>query len=230
MTMKTMITSFDFSTACWTSLALVVVLGLVAKGEKPKRHVSLSAVAFLTVAIATIAAGFYAGRVLNPTELVHFWVPVPAGRVERPRMVGREGGPRAFVKPIRVDVSKQGVFKRVVTPWTVGLSTHWLLNLDSKPHRIGLRLENTTFPVEWKVNAGIPWDPKSRTFSEALPPGGRVPKLAIDWMFNIPVEIRDKRVWYDGGLSVFDADSGEVLTFIPITFLNGGGTHESTGI
>ena len=145
-------------------------------------------------------------------------------------MVCCEGGPSAFVKPIRVDVAKQGVLKRIFCPWIDGLSTHWLLNIDSKPHRIGMRLENTTFPVEWHVNAGIPWDPESRTFAKALQPGERVPELAIDWMFNFPVEVRDKPVWYQGGLSVFDADSGEVLTFIPITFLNSGATHEDSGV
>jgi len=201
-----------------------------AKGARAKWRGPLSAVAFLAVAIATVAAGFYAARVLNRTELVHFWVPVPAGRVERPRMVCCESGPRAFVKPIRVDVSKQGILKRAFCPWIEGLSTHWILNADSKPHRIGMRLENTTFPVEWHVSAGIPWDPESRTFSKAIQPGERVPELAIDWMFNFPVEVRDKPVWYQGGLSVFDVDSGEVLTFIPITFLNSGATHEDSGV
>jgi hypothetical protein len=194
------------------------------------RHFLLSAIAFLTVAIATIAAGFYAARVLNPTELVHFWVPVPAGRVERPRMVGCEGGPSALVKPVVIDVSRQGILKRAVTPWIVGLSTHWILNTDSKPHRIGLRLDETTYPVEWHVGAGIPWDPESRTFSKALQPGERVPELGIDWFFNIPPEVRHEPVWYKGGLSVFDADSGELLTYIPITFLNGGAAREAQGI
>jgi len=202
--------------------------GLPARGATSTRSALLSVVVFLTVAGATIASGFYAGRVLNPTELVHFWAPVPAGRVDRPRMVGREGGPRAMVKPIRVDVRQQGILKRVFCPWIVGLSTHWILNTDSKPHRIGLRLENTTFPVEWHVGAGIPWDPESRTFSRALQPQERVPELGIDWMFNVPAEVRDKPVWYEGGLSVFDADSGEVLTFIPITFLNSGAGNEDS--
>jgi hypothetical protein len=142
-------------------------------------------------------------------------------------MVGSEHGPRAFVKPIRVDVSEQGVLKRTFCPWIVGLSTHWILNTDSKPHRIGLRLENTTFPVEWHVNAGIPWDSQSKTFSKVIEPGERVPELGIDWMFNIPVEVRNRPVWYQGGLSVFDADSGEVLTFIPITFVNGRAARET---
>jgi hypothetical protein len=201
-----------------------------AKGAKARWRGPLSVVAFLAVAIATVAMGFYAGRVLNPAELVHFTVPLPVGRVDRPRMIGQDGGRRSFIKPIKVDVCEQGILKRIFCPWIDGLSTHWILNIDSKPHRVGMRLENTTFPVEWQVHAGIPWDPETKTFARALEPGEKVPELGIDWMFNFPAEVRSKRVWYEGGLSVFDADSGEVLTFIPITFLNSGATHEDSGV
>jgi len=200
------------------------------KDAKSKRRGPWSASAFLAVATATVAMGFYAGTVLNPTELVHFSVPVPAGRITRPQMVGPAGGRRSFIKPIKVDVCEQGCLKRLFCPWIVGLSTHWISNIGSKPHRIGMRLENTTFPVEWKVNARIPWDAESRTFAVALGPGESVPELAIDWMFNIPVEFRDKPIWYEGGLSVFDADSQEILTFIPISFINSGAAHADPGV
>jgi hypothetical protein len=203
---------------------------LPEKDARAKWRGPRSTVAFLAVVIATVGMGFYAGTVLNPTELVHFSVPVPAGHIDRPRMVGQAGGRRSFIKPIKVDVSEQGSPKRLFCPWIVGLSTHWISNIGSKPHRIGMRLENTTFPVEWHVNASIPWDPQSGTFARALEPGERVPELAIDWMFNIPVEVRNKPIWYEGGLSVFDADSREVLTFIPISFVNSGATHEDSGV
>ncbi len=212
------------------------IKNISAPSELPEKDAKVqgrgvrSAVAFLAVATATVVMGFYAGTVLNPTELVHFSVPVPAGRIDRPRMVGQASGRRSFIKPIKIDVCEQGILKRMFCPWIVGLSTHWISNIDSKPHRIGMRLENTTFPVEWQVNAGIPWDPESGTFDRALKPGEKVPELAIDWMFNIPVEVRDKPVWYEGGLSVFDADTREILTFIPISFLNSGATHEDSSV
>ena len=175
--------------------------------------------AALLVAAATFFSSAYSQRVLNATELVHFFVPFPAGRVTRPQALPRPGGRPIFVRPIVIDAGRRGLLKRLIDPGLEGLSTHWLVNLDSRPHRIGLRFTNVDVPLRWEVGAGLPWDPETKTFKAALGPGESVPDLGIDWIFEFSEERRARDVWYDGTLVVFDADSGEELTIIPVRFL-----------
>jgi len=180
-----------------------------------------SMIAFSIVVIFTLGSSLYAEIVLGPTELVHFWVPFPAV-VTRPVTVPIPGGGTVFARPILVEVHKQGIFKRAVNPWVIGLSTHWLVNVGDRSYRIGLRLVDTTLPVKWEVSAGTPWDPGSKTFARPIESGKTIPELGIDWFFYIPEDVRPLHVWYSGGLVVFDADSGETLTFLPITIRFGG--------
>ena len=164
----------------------------------------------------------YAKSTLNPTELSHFFVPFPAGRVVRPMTVKTADGSRSiFVRPITINVDQRGILKRLINPNVEGLSTHWLDNIDTKPHRIGLRFTDVSFRIDWDVNAGIPWDEETRTFAVPIGPGERVPDLGIDWLFFFPAEVREKDVWYEGSLMVYDADTNETLTTIPIKFQKG---------
>ena len=161
----------------------------------------------------------YAKNTLNPTELSHFFVPFPAGRVVRPMTVDNPiTGGSIFVRPITINVDQRGILKRIFNPGVEGLSTHWLDNIDTKPHRIGLKFTNVNFKVRWDINAGIPWNEETRTFDVAIGPGERVPDLGVDWLFFFPPEIRAQDVWYDGSLIVYDADTNETLTTIPIKF------------
>jgi hypothetical protein len=52
-------------------------------------------------------------------------------------------------------------------------------------------------------------------------PGKSIPNLGIDWFFDVPDSFSDgvddgTTVIYDGGLALRDADTGEMLTFLPI--------------
>jgi hypothetical protein len=58
-------------------------------------------------------------------------------------------------------------------------------------------------------------------------PGQSIPNLGIDWIFKIPPSLMYSPVIYDGGLVIFDADTGETLTFLPIKIVRGSG--ESSG-
>jgi len=185
------------------------------------RRIVLSAAGALAVMAVTFAGSVYADRVLNPTELVHFFVPFPAGKVFRPGTVDRPGGAKVFVRPLVIDVNGRGILKRLINPGLEGLSTHWLINVDTKPHRIGMRFTNVDVPLRWEVGAGIPWDPEERVFETAVGPGESVPDLAIDWIFEFSKERRSRDVWYAGALVVFDADTGEDLTTIPVKFQAG---------
>jgi len=131
-------------------------------------------------------------------------------------------GGTVFTRPLVINVHERGIFKQVFNPWVEGLSTHWLVNVGDRSYRIGVKLVNTTIPVKWEVSAGIPWDPESKTFAQPIGPGRTIPELGIDWLFYVPEDARAHPVWYEGGLVVFDADTGGTLTFIPITIRFGG--------
>lgn len=185
--------------------------------EKVKRTLySLLAAAVLSSLI--FGSGVYAKGTLNPTELSHFFVPFPAGRIVRPMTVDNPAGGSIFVRPIVINVDQRGILKRLFNPAVEGLSTHWLDNIDTKPHRIGMKFTNINVDVEWDVHAGIPWNPETRTFEEPIGPGERVPDLGIDWLFFFPPEVMARDIWYDGSLIVYDADTNETLTTIPIKF------------
>ena len=188
---------------------------------KGKRTV-YSIVAAVTIAGLIYGSGVYAKNTLNPTELSHFFVPFPAGMVTRPMTVKKIDGGGIFVRPITIDVSKRGILKRLLNPGVEGLSTHWLDNIDIKSHRIGMKFTNTeNITVKWDVNAAIPWNDETHQFEEATGSGERIRDLGVDWLFFFPAEVRARDVWYQGSLIIYDADTNENLTVIPIKFQNG---------
>ncbi len=183
-----------------------------------RRRVLFSAGAAAIVAAATIACGIYAQKVMNPSELVHFFIPFPAGRIVRPMTVKKPNGEGVFTRPLTIDVDKRGILKRLLNPNIEGIGTHWLVNVDTKPHRIGIKLTNVSVPVEWKVGSGIPFDEATGTFSSPIESGQQIPDLGIDWLFHFTPESWTKAVLYEGQLIVFDADTQETLTVIPVKF------------
>jgi len=165
-----------------------------------KSHILAFALAFLVV----FGAGVYATR-LNVSELVHFWVTFPNRRA----------------RPIVLQASQRGFLKQIFDPWHEGLSTHWIVNNDTMPHRVKMELVNVTIPVQWEVHAGVPYDEETRTFTEPLQPKASIPALGIDWIFYFPENVRERPVWYDGGLKIMDADTGETLLLQPIKIVRG---------
>ena len=184
-----------------------------------RKRVFYSFVGAVVLSGLIFGSSVYAKSTLNPTELSHFFVPFPAGRVVRPMNVNQLDGSGIFVRPITINVDQRGILKKWLNPGVEGLSTHWLDNIDTKPHRIGMKFTNTgNLKVEWDVHAGVPWDEDAHTFAEAIEPGERMSDVGIDWLFFFPPDVRAKDVWYDGSLVVYDADTNETLTTIPIKF------------
>jgi len=134
--------------------------------------------------------------------------------------VENPGGGSIFVRPMTIYVDRRGILKKIFNPAVEGLSTHWLDNIDSEPHRIGLKFSDNSVDIEWSVNAGIPWNGETHTFEVAIGPGERIPDLGIDWLFHFTPETMAQQIWYEGALIVFDADTDESLTTIPIVFKN----------
>jgi len=183
---------------------------------------------FVLVMGITLSLGAYSAT-LGKSELVHFWVAVPAGNVTAP-MVLRGAGPPISMSPIVIDLQSRGVLKNLLQPQLEGLSTHWIYNLGKKPVKIKLNLANVPpdITVDWEVNSGFEYDASTHTFKTPLYPGGSIPNLGIDWIFHIPAYYMDEPVVYNGGLEVIDADTGVVLTSIPIKFVNGAASSNFT--
>ncbi len=178
------------------------------------------AVAFLAMFAVTIMASSYAAD-FGKHEMVHFWLALPAGTVIKTTVL-RGPGPPIALTPITIDLDQRGVLKNLLNPSIEAISTHWIYNYGKKPVRIGLELVNCTFPVIWEVGANFPYDPETHTFMKPLMPGQSIPNLGIDWIFKIPPSVMNSAIIYDGGLLIFDADTGEPLTLIPIMIVRGG--------
>ncbi len=171
-------------------------------------------IAFVAMFIITLSAGVYAAA-FGKSEMVHFWVAFPAGNVTEP-MTLRGAGPPISMAPIIIDLDERGVLKNTLNPKIEAFSTHWIYNLGKKPVRVQLELANTTFPVEWSVNSNLPYNETTHTFTGLLYPGQSIKNLGIDWYFRIPDYYMDEQIIYQGGLRIIDADTKQVLTFIPI--------------
>jgi hypothetical protein len=183
-------------------------------------------VAATSVFVATVSLSAYAA-LLDKSEIVHFWAAVPAGQIDKPTTL-RRAGPPIRLKPIRIDLDRRGLLKRWMQPDVEAISTHWIVNVGRTPVRVRLELVDGPVPVAWEVNANFGYDPRTHTFMEPLMPGQSIPNLAIDWVFEIPPtgagaspSQHCPRVVYDGGLRLVDADSGRLLTFIPIVIGRG---------
>lgn len=168
----------------------------------------------ITFGLAAYSADF------GKAEIVHFWIGFPAGNVTEPITL-RGAGPPISMSPIVIDLDQRGVLKNMLNPNIEALSTHWIYNLGTKPVKVQLELTNTTFPIEWSVNANLPYDEETHTFTQYLYPGGSIKNLGIDWYFRIPAYYMDEEVIYQGALKIIDADTKKTLTQIPIIIGHG---------
>ncbi|MDH5806651.1 MAG: hypothetical protein QXW62_02290 [Candidatus Methanomethylicaceae archaeon] len=174
---------------------------------------------FVIAMLFTLYASVYAAEVRD-SEIVHFWIAIPAGNITKPITI-YGAGPPIRMAPLIIDLDERGILKKLIQPNVEAISTHWIYNVGRKPLKIGLKLINANIPIEWEVKANWPYDASKHIFLEPIPPGGRIPNLSIDWYFIIPDYLMNEKVIYDGGLLVYDADTGESLTFIPIKIVRG---------
>ena len=134
------------------------------------------------------------------------WEGYPAGGV---LVWGTEGC-------IVLDVGKEGTLKRIFQPGLINLSTHWLRNVGVKPYQIQLEMDLCGFETEWETHEAS-WDLVTKMSTGMIEPGE---VFNMDWYFHIPPEDFNQPVVCKGGLEVFDAETGESLTKLPITIIN----------
>lgn len=186
--------------------------------------------------LATLLAGRWAVSLFSESEFVHFSVNFPTvpGADVLPRAA--VGGPWARVPEglwrgyprgglvawgtegaILVDIGKAGLLKRVLQPWVVTLSSHWIRNVGERARRVRLELEACGLPVRWETFEAA-WDPASKATTRAIPPGGT---FSMDWVVDVPAGRRPEPLLCAGAVRVYDADSGALLTDLPLTLRHG---------
>lgn len=164
----------------------------------------------LAVAVA-FALGAWRGG-MSDAESVHFAVNYPA--------TGKDmGGPGAMgaTGSVRVNVANTGLIKNIAQPNVVNLSTHWLKNVGDRPLRIRVAAEGFSSPIRWD-SLDADWDEETHTVSRALRPGESV---TVDWFVTLPRPLPADTYTLDKGtFAVYDADTGERLTALPISIVN----------
>ncbi|MCS7097540.1 MAG: hypothetical protein NZ922_00950 [Candidatus Methanomethyliaceae archaeon] len=174
-------------------------------------------IGFMVAFLLTIYSGAYSAEI-RKSEIVHFWVAVPAGNITHEKII-RDAGPPIRVTPLIIDLDGRGFLKKLLQPNIEAISTHWIYNVGKRPINIRLELIESDIPIVWEVKANWPYNSSTRTFTAPIPPGGRIDLLSIDWYFIIPEYYMDEKIIYDGGLLIYDANSNELLTFIPIMII-----------
>jgi hypothetical protein len=191
--------------------------------KKSKTAVILySIIGVAIIAAITYWSGVYGKTVLSVAESVSFSAPFPAGNVTKMISLKTPAGASVVAKPVNINLGERGIFKKILNPQVEKVVLNNLTNVDTRPHRIGLSLTNEDIRVEWDVRSGLPFDTATMTFVNAIKPGASVPGLKTSMLFYFPDSVKSFDTWYEGGLKVYDADTHEDLTTIPIKFVAGG--------
>jgi hypothetical protein len=169
---------------------------------------------YLLLFCAAMAAAFALGAFRNTmadAESVHYSLNFPASGTAA-------GGEGAMGKSGRVvvDLANTGFIKQALQPNEVNLSSHWVKNVGDRPRRIRLEAEGVTYPLRWE-SMERSWDERTRTLGRVLAPGESV---TVDWQLTLPRPV-PTGVLVDSHIVVFDADTGERLTELPIHIVNG---------
>lgn len=183
-----------------------------------------------------IAFGKWAQSLFTQSEVIHFSVNYPSAGSSAQRMsCCNLGGPWVRDRDadwneyasggvltwgeegeIAFDVGKQGWIKQLLQPNYITISSHWMRNVGTQPYIIRLDMDMCGMDTAWKTHERD-WDPVTKTSTRAIEPGDG---YNMDWYFRVPSELRANPVVCDGLLTVYDAETDERLTELPIRILN----------
>jgi hypothetical protein len=198
------------------------------------RRTTRWALALLGLAFA-LGFGLWAQSLFVKSELMHFSVNFPSdGRAETmsccdlggPWARDRDpdwddyaaGGVLAYGEEgaIVIDVGQQGLLKRALQPNYLSISTHWLRNVGTQPYQIKLAMEMCDWDLQW-VTFERDWDVEAKVSTRFIDPGD---SYNMDWFFTIPAEQRARATICEGQLDVYDAETDDLLTALPIKIVN----------
>ena len=118
--------------------------------------------------------------------------------------------------PVQVDIACEGLAKRLFQPGLIDISTKGIENKDKGAHILQFELTNSSLPVKWHINDSA-WDRENHVLNRPLKPGE---KFALELMFDVPQEQRNKLRIYNGNLIVVDYQTKKQLGIIPIKIIN----------
>jgi hypothetical protein len=170
-----------------------------------------------------MAAAFVLGAVrttMADAESVHYSLNFPA----RGYAAGGEGAMGTSGHVI-VNLGNTGFIKQILQQGEVNLSSHWVKNVGKVPRRIRLEAEGVQYPLKW-TSIDRYFDESTRTVRRALAPGESV---TIDWELTLPRPLPQDGIIVDSRIVVYDADTGERLTAMPIRIVNGAAAAVSAG-
>jgi hypothetical protein len=150
-------------------------------------------------------------RFASPWNDFGEWKDYPAGGVST---WGTSGN-------VLVDVGQEGWLKHTLQPNFLNISSHWIRNVGVKPYKIRLEMSLCDFELDWDTPEAN-WDQATHSTTLYIPPSRT---FNMDWNFHIPPEKMQQAVVCKGQLEVFDAETGDSLTVLPITILNSRATQ-----
>ncbi len=177
---------------------------------------------YLLLFVAAMAFAFGLGAYRNTmgdAESVHYSLNFPA----RGYAAGGEGAMGKSGHVI-VNLGNTGIIKRLLQPNEVNLSSHWVKNVGDTPRRIRLAAEGVQYPLQWS-SIDRSFDPRTLVVGRTLPPGDAV---TIDWELTLPRPLPEGLI-VDSRIVVYDADTGERLTAMPIRIVNGNAAATAAG-
>jgi len=174
--------------------------------------------AFVAAMALTFGLGAYRNT-MGDAESVHYSLNFPA----RGYAAGGEGAMGKSGHVI-VNLGNTGAIKRFLQPNEVNLSSHWVKNVGDKPRRIRLAAEGVQYPLKWS-SIDRSFDERTLTVGRLLPPGEAV---TVDWELTLPRPLPEGLI-VDSRIVVYDADTGERLTAMPIRIVNGAASATAAG-
>jgi hypothetical protein len=174
----------------------------------------------LFVCAMAVAFGLGAYRnTMGDAESVHYSLNFPA----RGFAAGGEGAMGKSGHVI-VNLGNTGLIKRLLQPNEVNLSSHWVKNIGSASRRIRLEAEGVQYPLKWS-SIDKSFDEATRTIERPLQPGEAV---TVDWELTLPRPLPEGLI-VDSRIVVYDADTGDRLTAMPIRIVNGAAAAVAAG-
>lgn len=117
---------------------------------------------------------------------------------------------------ILIDLGKQGMLKQLLQPNYLNISSHWVRNLGTKPYKIRFDMQLCDMDMEW-VTPEADWDEATKTTTRYIDPGKT---YNMDWYIRIPPDLMAQPVVCEGQLELFDAETQESLSVLPISIFN----------
>jgi hypothetical protein len=177
---------------------------------------------YLLLFAVAMAAAFSLGALRNTmgdAESVHYSLNFPA----RGFAAGGEGAMGKSGHVI-VNLGNTGFIKQLLQPNEVNLSSHWVKNVGDKVRRIRLEAEGVQYPLKW-ASIDKSFDERTHTIQRPLQPGESV---TVDWDLTLPRPLPEGLI-VDSRIVVYDADTGERLTAMPIRIVNGAAAATAAG-